>query len=153
MAVDMRGFLLDRVEIDDRGCWLWQLSTNNGYGRFRIPGGSGEQAYAHRTSYESFVGPIPAGYQIDHLCRVPRCINPAHLEAVTQAENIRRGVAPTIVNWRAGVCKHGHSTDDAYVRTDGSRRCRTCHREQQRVAEKRRRAARRAPAATPGSES
>lgn len=70
------------------GCWLWTASCNpGGYGIFR----DGKQLVAHRWSYKRLVGPIPEGLQLDHLCRVRSCVNPAHLEPVTQAENIRRG--------------------------------------------------------------
>lgn len=79
--------LLNRV-IDAAGCWLWQGQPGvNGYGRISV---NDVVQYAHRVSYETFVGPIPADLTIDHLCRVRMCINPAHLEPVTRDENTRR---------------------------------------------------------------
>ncbi|MFI6033013.1 HNH endonuclease signature motif containing protein [Streptomyces sp. NPDC051315] len=70
------------------GCWIWQGRTGkNGYGRISL---NDTLHYAHRVAYETFVGPIAADLTIDHLCRVPMCINPAHLEPVTRAENTRR---------------------------------------------------------------
>ena len=69
------------------GCWLWAGADNGeGYGKFR-------GKYAHRLSYERHKGPIPDGLHLDHLCRMPCCINPDHLEPVTNAENARRGMA------------------------------------------------------------
>lgn len=77
---------VDRCGPDD--CWLWHgAHTGNGYGRFDTDG----HYLAHRFSYELHKGPIPYGLVIDHLCRVRNCVNPAHLEAVTQRENIIRG--------------------------------------------------------------
>lgn len=68
-------------------CWLWAAaSERNGYGAIREPG-TGRMLYAHRLAYEWLVGPIPEGLHIDHLCNVRRCVNPSHLEAVTQQEN------------------------------------------------------------------
>lgn len=73
--------------VDENGCWIWQRTTNRGYGTM---GRNGKNYYAHRWYYEQHVGPIPTGYQIDHLCNMPRCVNPAHLKAVTRSENVRR---------------------------------------------------------------
>lgn len=71
-------------------CWLWTGALSSGYGRIGIGPSSAGLDYAHRISYRLHHGPIPEGLFIDHLCRVRRCVNPAHLEAVTQAENNRR---------------------------------------------------------------
>jgi len=72
------------------GCWLWAGSLQpNGYGHLTI---QNRQVLAHCYTYERLRGPIPDGYELDHLCRNPRCINPDHLEPVTHAENCRRGV-------------------------------------------------------------
>lgn len=69
-------------------CWLWRGALNNrGYGRLT----RGGHVYAHRYVYELERGPIPTGMQLDHLCRTPACVNPAHLEPVTGTENVRRG--------------------------------------------------------------
>lgn len=70
------------VSRDD--CWLWGSTVaDTGYGRIGTD-------YVHRIAHEEYIGPIPDGYQVDHLCRVRLCVNPEHLEAVTQQENLRR---------------------------------------------------------------
>jgi hypothetical protein len=73
------------------GCWLWTGAKHAlGYGQQRI---DWRIVPAHRFSYELLVGPIPEGLQIDHLCRVPSCVRPSHLEPVTHRENGLRGIA------------------------------------------------------------
>lgn len=80
--------LLSRIAVHPNGCWLWTGCRSNGYGQI---GMDGRMMLAHRLAYELIIGPIPTGLHIDHLCRTPLCVNPAHLEPVTPAENIRRG--------------------------------------------------------------
>lgn len=84
--------LLSRVTVDQTtGCWLFiGGQTGDGYGRFSV---NGRLEVPHRTAYEMFVGEIPAGLQLDHLCRTRHCVNPDHLEPVTPSENIRRSFA------------------------------------------------------------
>lgn len=76
--------------IDEKtGCWLWQRSlSRTGYASI---GRASAHGIAHRFFYEREHGPLPPGVQLDHLCRVRHCVNPAHLEPVTNAENCRRG--------------------------------------------------------------
>lgn len=123
----------------ESGCWEWiGPKTKAGYSQFCI---GKERFYGHRVSYEEFIGPIPDGLQIDHLCRNPSCINPWHLEPVTGAENVRRGMAGEAARIRCRAqtqCKYGHpfSGDNLYVDANGYRICRTC----QRIASRRARA-------------
>lgn len=122
-------------------CWLWTASIQrNGYGMFSI--GGKKREVAHRTAYKALIGEIPEGYQLDHLCRVRNCVNPEHLEPVTQRENIRRGDSPSAQNARKNECKHGHelTPENTYVLpADGSRHCRECMREKDRRRVPRRR--------------
>jgi len=75
------------------GCWLWiGALVGKGYGVLARGGKRGGYLYAHRVSYEIARGAIAPGLEIDHLCRTKTCVNPAHLEAVTSAENARRAV-------------------------------------------------------------
>lgn len=85
-------FLNKVVALDDEdgGCWIWLAAVSiHGYGQFGLR--NGMPTPAHRWSYQHFVGPIPDGLVIDHVCRRRDCVNPDHLEAVTQGENLRRG--------------------------------------------------------------
>lgn len=86
---------------------------------------------AHRVAYEALVAPIAAGLQLDHLCRVRRCVNPAHVEPVTQAENLRRGETITARAVAATHCPQGHpySGENLYVNPEGHRHCRQCARD------------------------
>lgn len=69
-------------------CWIWKRAISNGYARAGI---NYKLIYVHRHYYEIVNGPISKGLHIDHLCRVPSCVRPDHLEAVTCKENLRRG--------------------------------------------------------------
>lgn len=111
-------------------CWLWTGHLDRkGYGAIKT---GKKSTGAHRFSYSLNVGPIPDGLVIDHLCRVPACVNPAHLEPVTNAENIARGTAPAAVAIRTGKCQRGHEFTEAntyYVPRSGGgrqRKCREC---------------------------
>lgn len=93
------------------GCWLWTGAvTKAGYGVFGKGGSDGGIFYVHRFSYETYIGEIGDGLEIDHLCRQRWCANPLHLEAVTRQQNAMRGNHPTAMHWRA---KNGlsYSTD------------------------------------------
>lgn len=124
------------VEITTGGCWLWTGSlSGKGYGRFHSGGRRGRSLRAHRVAYELLVGPIPDGLQLDHVtawgCTSKACVNPAHLEPVTNRVNVLRGVGPTAQNAAKTHCFRGHPFDDenTQVRRDGHRRCRECIRQ------------------------
>lgn len=88
---------LRKVDKTD-SCWLWTAYVNDdGYGMFRD---NGRLLSAHVWSYEHEHGPVPDGLELDHTCRVRACVNPAHLEPVTHAENVRRGNMTSIVRAR-----------------------------------------------------
>lgn len=105
-------------------CWLWTAGTTSaGYGGFYA---DGKHLSSHRVSYEMHVGPIQEGFDMDHLCRVHRCINPEHLEPVTHAENVRRGQAGKQGRGKT-YCMRGHPLSGENLnRYRGRRRCRAC---------------------------
>lgn len=117
-------------------CWLWTAAKNSrGYGSF---GYDGRTHLAHRIAYQLANGDIPADREINHICGVKSCVNPAHLEAVTAAENIRHArdtglFAPSELsrlNSSKVMCRNGHAYSDAntYVTPKGHRVCRECKR-------------------------
>jgi hypothetical protein len=125
------------------GCWEWQGRLDcHGYAWISRGGRGAKRDAAHRVSYELHIGPIPEGLHIDHLCRNPRCVNPSHLEPVTQAENNRRALPFKKPQPKPTHCPQGHAYagDNLYVRPNGVYNCRACNREQVRLYRERVRA-------------
>jgi len=134
---------LAKVDKQPNGCWHWTATISDaGYGRFRVDGTS---LRAHRFAYQLFVGPIPQGLHIDHVCHGldaacaggrtcmhRRCVNPEHLEAVTQRENLLRGLTSPARNAAKTHCVNGHPFNEVNTRfSGGGRRCRSCERERE----------------------
>ena len=122
---------------DENGCWIWHGATNGprGYGILRYGKRPGVKVYAHCFSYETFIGQVPDGKELDHICRQPRCVNPEHLEPVTHRVNCLRGVGWAAINAAVTFCPQGHhySGRNLYVRSDGHRDCRRCNAERSAV--------------------
>jgi hypothetical protein len=117
-------------------CWEWVgARTMNGYGQLKI---AGKSSMAHRALYEYFITDIPAGLDLDHLCRNRACVNPWHLEPVTRSTNLFRAANLGRHNTLKTECPQRHPYDEANTRitVKGGRACRACERE--RAAEKRR---------------
>lgn len=116
----------------ENGCIVWTASGNGaGYGAMFIA--KGKRVLAHRWAYEYYIGPIPEGLTIDHLCRNRACVNTDHLEPVSHRVNTLRGTAPTAVNAAKTHCPKGHPHDEQNTSTtSGGRECRACRREQAR---------------------
>lgn len=111
----------------DNGCWEWHGPLLRGYGKATLDG-VGQPA--HRVVYMTLVGPIPDGYHLDHTCTNRACVNPAHLEPVTAAENNRRSWA---ARKTTDACRNGHPLIDSNIQMAGGRvRCKTCHRQYMR---------------------
>jgi hypothetical protein len=134
--------LLQRIESSSvalpNGCIISKRSkTPGGYARINV---GKRPMYVHRVAYELAKGPIPNGYEIDHLCRNPACCNPDHLEVVTRAENNRRSNSVSAVCSRMTHCAEGHALSGAnlIIRKNGQRRCRECNNRWHREYKKRR---------------
>ena len=128
---------LAKIRIASTGCWEWRGARDkSGYGRFRI--GSTKDATRrvirpHRFAYNAYRGEVPAGMELDHLCRNRGCANPGHLEAVTHLENSRRGKTGEANRGRQlakSHCSRGHllSGDNLYTTPKGFRVCKICQR-------------------------
>lgn len=124
--------LAERVAVNGQtGCWEFAgYRSPKGYG---ILGRSGRMYRAHRYVYELLVGPIPDELVLDHLCRVRHCVNPAHLEPVTNVENLRRGSPGSPFSGPREHCKRGHEFTEENTRIEiyggvSHRKCVTCKR-------------------------
>ena len=126
--------ILERCDIGD--CWIWQGATAGGYSHIYH---RGKATRGHRAIWEELVGPIPEGEVIDHLCRVKLCLNPDHLEPVSQSVNIRRGTGVAAANARKTRCPYGHpySGENLIVSKHG-RACRECKNRRARLRYKER---------------
>lgn len=140
----LRTRITSRITVEDRGfrtaCWISNRAMHsNGYTKI---GYFGQTWLTHRFAYTVFVGDIPDGLQLDHLCSQRACCNPEHLEPVTCRENLLRGDTLTAREAAQTHCKEGHplSGPNLYVRPDrvNSRGCRTCRRNADRRAKRRR---------------
>ena len=123
-------YIEDHIErVTESGCWIWIGSiSDKGYGNAWF---NCRVLRAHRLSYQSIVGEIPEDKpQLDHLCRVRCCVNPAHLEPVTARENVHRGIGLTSANAKKTHCAKGHLLPD-YTSYNGKRerKCMPCQRE------------------------
>lgn len=137
MTPELRAFFEARVErIPFDTCWHWMgvRSKRGDYGIVDIYGQPRMQYRAHRIAWELYRGPLPTTHTIDHLCKVHSCVNPAHLEVVTQKTNVLRGEGPTAENARKIACLRGHPFTPentwVFVGADGYKRraCRECQR-------------------------
>lgn len=131
--------LLDKTLVQPHGCWTFtgKETTGGGYAKVTVnlKGQPQRQIVGHRLVYEHFRGAIGDGLQLDHLCRNRMCLNPDHLEPVSCRENLLRGETLAALNLAKTRCAHGHEfvQENIYLTARGSRRCRACHRENQRA--------------------
>jgi len=123
--------VLSRAEVI-AGCWQYTGSRDKyGYGRLTVwypATKSFKTEKTHRLVYEGLIGNIPSGLTIDHLCRNRACVNPDHMEVVTNHENTLRGIGPSAINHRRTECQRGHplSGPNLHMRPSGRRQCLTC---------------------------
>lgn len=142
MAQSTRTRFESKVVLAESGCWEWSGAhfQTTGYAIFSMKSatdGRWRPTVAHRVSYELYVGPIPDGFQLDHVCRNRGCVNPVHLEPVTARVNTLRGQAPSAVSVRENRCQQGHefTPENTIFRPNrpGKRECRECVRARDRA--------------------
>lgn len=127
-----------KIRVTDSDCWEWQGRVNSwGYGSFSF---KGRMMLAHRFSYEHFKEEIPTKMVVDHICRNTICVNPEHLRVLSPKENTLIGQGAPAQNARKTHCDNGHefSPENTYIRPDGYRTCKICHRDALRRARQRR---------------
>lgn len=149
--------LVEKVKIQQNGCWLWTGHVSpNGYARISV---GGVERQAHRVAYEEFVGPIPDGLDVDHVCHNEdracsggpscahrRCLNPEHLAPATRSDNLRNSgrvgnngsvVVAAGIQTAKTHCPQGHPYDAENTYSPPSRPnaryCRECHRDHTRA--------------------
>lgn len=118
--------LLDNITFSAiESCWIWGKSKNNmGYGVMGSSRMKPRTFLAHRVAYQMFVGDIPKGLVLDHKCKTPLCVNPTHLDPVTQKENMHRGNGPCAINKRKAHCPCGDEYN--HITPQGKRCCTKC---------------------------
>ncbi len=118
--------------VPECGCHLWTGALSRGHGVITIPR-LGRTIGAHRIAYALKYGEVPPGLDLDHLCRVPSCVNPDHLEAVTRKENVLRGVGVTAMYAKRTHCANGHPLGGSNAVPNDARSCLTCKRARDRA--------------------
>lgn len=114
------------------GCWEWFAASNqDGYGCFRF---KGKTYSAHSFIYQVLKGILAENLVVDHSCNNPKCVNPEHLKAMTQRENILKSTGIAAIRARQTVCKYGHEfSTPKWLKNSTSRRyCNTCHKLRER---------------------
>jgi hypothetical protein len=123
--------IAEKVALTDDGCVIWTGSLDiGGYGQIGVGSKrdrTNTKRKVHRLLYELTVGPVPAGLDLDHLCRNRACCRPDHLEPVTRRENLARGTGLIGQQLARLTCAHGHpyTPENTYM-DNGARVCRTC---------------------------
>jgi len=119
------------------GCWEWtgtragtRYHEGIGYGILFSHKDKGRTRFvaAHRFAYQHFIGEIPKGLEVNHLCNIPYCVNPSHLETITHRENILKGETIAAINASRTHCPHGHeyTKENTHIDKEGNRECRAC---------------------------
>ena len=119
---------------EDSTCWLWNGTKDwNGYGKIRF---NNKMQYVHRVAFQLFKGPLAKGLVVDHICNIKSCVNPIHLQLITQTANVLRSNAFSGINHRKQFCPKGHKLQipnlDPSELKRGGRRCLICSQQQHR---------------------